>query len=330
MPAGRTDASDPGRAGPADGQDAERELRAALERSERELGPQHPATAAALAGLGALYGDEGRYGEAEPLLRRALAIDETALGPDRPEVALGLLNLAGLYRLEGRRPEAEPLYRRALAIVEEALGPDHPDVATVLGELGGMYREEGRDAEAEPLLERALAIGERAFGPGDPETVRTRDALAALRLGRERQGEVAAPPAAEPVPRDRVPGKSPSEARLGCSREGRSRAWRTRRGRRPPTRVRPVVRPTPGPVRAPRHCRRRRPLLLPRATAPRRPGRAPDPGAGRPGSPRRARPGRRPAVERRRDPPLRRLTGGTRSRSPPSGTRGRCRTPGGA
>ena len=215
VPAGRTDASDPGRAGPADGQDAERELRAALERSEREFGPQHPATAAALAGLGALYGDEGRYGEAEPLLRRALAIDETALGPDRPEVALGLLNLAGLYHLEGRRPEAEPLYRRALAIVEEALGPDHPDVAIVLGELGELYRDEGRDAEAEPLLERALAIGERVFGPGDPETVRTRDALATLRLGRERQGEVAAPPAAEPMPRDRAPGeRQRGEARL--------------------------------------------------------------------------------------------------------------------
>ena len=86
--------------------------------------------------LAALYADQGRYADAEPLYKRALAIREKALGPDHPDVATSLNNLAELYRDQGRYADAEPLYKRALAIYEKALGPDHPNVATVAQQSG--------------------------------------------------------------------------------------------------------------------------------------------------------------------------------------------------
>ena len=47
--------------------------------------------------LAALYNDQGRYADAEPLFKRALAIQEKVLGPDHPDVAVSLNNLANLY-----------------------------------------------------------------------------------------------------------------------------------------------------------------------------------------------------------------------------------------
>ncbi len=84
-------------------------------------------------------GDQGNYGEAEPLYRRSLAILEKALGPEHPDVATSLNNLALLYKTLGNYAEAEPLYRRSLAIWEKALGPEHPDVATSLNNLAALY-----------------------------------------------------------------------------------------------------------------------------------------------------------------------------------------------
>jgi tetratricopeptide (TPR) repeat protein len=46
--------------------------------------PEHPGVAIILHDLAALYADQGRYAEAEPLYRRALAINERVLGPEAP------------------------------------------------------------------------------------------------------------------------------------------------------------------------------------------------------------------------------------------------------
>jgi len=130
--------------------------------------------------LAALYRNQGRYAEAEPLYKRSLAIREKARGPDHPDVALALNNLAALYDKQGRTAEAEPLHKRALAVFEKALGPDHRDVATALNSLASLYDDQGRYAEAEPVLKRALAIYEKALGPDHPDVALSLNNLAAL------------------------------------------------------------------------------------------------------------------------------------------------------
>jgi len=114
--------------------------------------------AKSLNNLAALYHDQGKYAEAEPLYQRAMRIDEKAFGPDHPGLATDLNNLAELYRVQGRYAEAEPLYKRSLAIKEKSLGPEHPDVATSLENYADLLRETERVKEAEELETRAHAI----------------------------------------------------------------------------------------------------------------------------------------------------------------------------
>jgi hypothetical protein len=52
--------------------------------SEKALGHDRPDVAASLNNLAALYVNQGRYADAEPLSQRALAIQEKALGRDHP------------------------------------------------------------------------------------------------------------------------------------------------------------------------------------------------------------------------------------------------------
>ncbi len=72
--------------------------------------------AMSLNSLARLYGDQGKYAEAEPLVKRALAIQEKALGPQHPNVAQGLENYAALLRKTGRTAEADKMEARAKAI----------------------------------------------------------------------------------------------------------------------------------------------------------------------------------------------------------------------
>jgi tetratricopeptide (TPR) repeat protein len=118
----------------SEGRYAEGELvaRGALERAERELGPEHPDLAPLLNYLAGLYQVQGRTAEAAPLYRRSLAISEKTLGPEHPVVAQSPNNLATLHYAQGRYAEAEQLHRRALAIKERGLGSDHPSVAATL------------------------------------------------------------------------------------------------------------------------------------------------------------------------------------------------------
>jgi tetratricopeptide (TPR) repeat protein len=85
--------------------------------------------ATSLSNLAALYVDQGRYAEAEPLNKRSMMIREKVFGPDHPDVATSLNNLAYSYESQGRYAEAEPLYKRSLAINEKAFGFNHANVA---------------------------------------------------------------------------------------------------------------------------------------------------------------------------------------------------------
>ena len=115
-----------------------------LELRQKTLGPDHPEVATHLNNLTFLYGEQGRYADAEALYLRALVIMRKARGTEYPDVATELNNLAGVYRSQGRYPEAENLYSQCLAIWEKALGPQHPDVAIALSNLAGLYGIQGK------------------------------------------------------------------------------------------------------------------------------------------------------------------------------------------
>jgi len=144
------------------------------------FGAGDPRVATSLNNLGALYQDQGRYAEAEPLHQRSLAIWEKVLGAEHPQVATTLNHLALLNQAQGSYAEAEPLYRRSLAILEKALGPEQPDVAASLNNLALLYHDQGRYGEAEPLYQRSLAIREKVLGPEHLDVATSLNNLAAL------------------------------------------------------------------------------------------------------------------------------------------------------
>ena len=76
--------------------EAEKLYFAALKEAEG-FGPQDPRLATSLYNLALVYGNQGKYTEAEPLYRRSLAIREKALGAEHLDVAHSLNNLALLY-----------------------------------------------------------------------------------------------------------------------------------------------------------------------------------------------------------------------------------------
>lgn len=143
---------------------AEREL----VRVEREKGPDHLETAAALNSLAMHYLDLGEFGRAEPLLARALAIRERAPGADDLDVATSLNNLALCHADRGDYARAEPLYTRALAIREKRLDKDHPDIAASLNNLATLYQALGDLNRAGAYYSRAIQSWEKSLGPDDP------------------------------------------------------------------------------------------------------------------------------------------------------------------
>jgi tetratricopeptide (TPR) repeat protein/CHAT domain-containing protein len=153
------------------------------------VGTNHPAYAAALNNLAAVYLSQGKHGEAEELYKRALAIREQALGANHPDVAQTLNDLATVYAKQGKYDEAEGLYKRALAIREQALGANHPDVANVLNNLAVVYRSQGKYDEAEGLYKRALAIREQALGANHPDVAGTLNNLANVYQSQGKYGE---------------------------------------------------------------------------------------------------------------------------------------------
>jgi CHAT domain-containing protein/lipopolysaccharide biosynthesis regulator YciM len=142
------------------------------------FGTKHINYAVALAHIGNVYKQQGKYVEAEELLRRALAITEVALGANHPETAKPLVYLALVLDDEGRYAEAVELLKRASTIQERALGPNHPDLS--YSNLGIEYWRMGRYAEAEPLFKRDLAMEEKAHGANSPDVAGSLNNLAVL------------------------------------------------------------------------------------------------------------------------------------------------------
>jgi eukaryotic-like serine/threonine-protein kinase len=152
----------------ANHEEAEAELRRALELRERVLGPHHPDVATTHNNLANVLNARGDHAAAEAEHRRALALREDLLGPDHPDVAMSRNNLAAVLHERGEYAEAEAEHRKVLALREAVLGRNHPDVAQSRNNLGVALEAQGKYAEAEVEHRRALALREDLLGAHHP------------------------------------------------------------------------------------------------------------------------------------------------------------------
>lgn len=142
--------------------EAEADLRRAMERYEKSVGPEAPGLIDVCFNLGDLHRRRNQLDETERLLQRAIAI-AGKLGPDHTQLAKALHNLAVLHMGRGgRNEEADGLYRRSRAIWEKALGPYHPQVAQSLDNHARLLDAmKGREAEAAEMRRRVEEIRAR-------------------------------------------------------------------------------------------------------------------------------------------------------------------------
>lgn len=122
-----------------------------------------------LSRLGALFIEEGRYRDAEPLYQRAWEILSAIPDAVPLDTARLLNNLGTLEFYLGRYDKAEATFLRALEIKQE-LQLEDAGLAKDLNNLAEVYRVQARWSEAGSLYLRALEILREEGSPGEIAT----------------------------------------------------------------------------------------------------------------------------------------------------------------
>jgi serine/threonine protein kinase len=161
-------------------EEAEPNLRKALDLRRKALPADHSDIAISLNNLALLLGNQNQPAAAEPLYREALDIHRRALPAGHPKIADSLNNLASLLQEQNQPAEAEPLFRESLDIRRKSLPPGHPDIAISLNNLAFILDDQNKPAEAELLIREALDIRQKAFPAGHPDIANSLGSLGSL------------------------------------------------------------------------------------------------------------------------------------------------------
>ncbi len=148
--------------------EAEQLFRRALKLRRDTAPPGAPEIADALANLGIVLHDGGKFDEAEAVLIEALEIHRKAHRGDHPNVAHALQFLGELLNDVGRRDRALQYAEEALAMRERILPEFHIDVARSHQLIGAIALNDGRPEDARPAYERSLEIRRKALRPDHP------------------------------------------------------------------------------------------------------------------------------------------------------------------
>jgi tetratricopeptide (TPR) repeat protein len=146
-------------------EEAAQQFRIALDRWERQLGPDHADTLKAVNNLGQTLMRLRRADEAEPLYRRALDGRRRTLGENDPFTLVSMNNLAELYRATGRLDEAEAMLRQTLEAQRLVHGDMHKHTITTMVNLGALLTARGKTDDALRLHRAAYDASVKTLGP---------------------------------------------------------------------------------------------------------------------------------------------------------------------
>ena len=145
--------------------------RAALEKLEGILGPDHPELQLTLEGLARDLISLEDYAAAAPILRRTYDYLRSHLGSEHPETLERLAVLTECLLLADQAAAAQPLLQHQLSVYERLRGPEHEDTLTTVLLLSEVYEKIGDRRTLEELLRRAHDGFERSLGPTHPKTL---------------------------------------------------------------------------------------------------------------------------------------------------------------
>ena len=150
--------------------DAMNLLAAALKIREKELGEEHPDTAATYDSISRVYLYLGDYKQALHFAERALKIREDTLSHSNATTATSYNNIGMVYSRMGDYDKALEWYTRAKDILEQVLGENHPNTASSYNNIGGVYFNLRDYKSALQWSEKALKICIAVLGKDHPKT----------------------------------------------------------------------------------------------------------------------------------------------------------------
>jgi tetratricopeptide (TPR) repeat protein len=162
--------------------DAERTALEAV-KATNATGASRAEAVEALALLGGILVDMGRFDAAEPLLRAATERIKPECFASAYCAVLVQNAVAAFHIARGRFEHAGILWRESLELVRSRLGEDSPSYAPILFQLSTLYALQGKPERALPLLRRAAYLYEKLYGPSSPMLVAVWEQEGALALG---------------------------------------------------------------------------------------------------------------------------------------------------
>jgi serine/threonine-protein kinase len=143
-------------------------LQSALAKSRAAFGPNHPAVAKVLAGLGLLRNEQGRLAEAEELLRNALTIDRRSLPTNHPDLADVMNGLGLVLGRRGKYDEAIGRLSDAVRLQSSPTG-DKRILSYSLFYLANAHYYLGHYAMAESLNLQLMEDDRKLHGDHHPD-----------------------------------------------------------------------------------------------------------------------------------------------------------------
>lgn len=136
-----------------------------VDRTQRELGPEHRTSWAVLDALARVLNKQGKYSEAKTLAEQALESQRQTLGQEHREALASLATLAESLEGLGDSQFALGLREELLATHRRVFGADHPDATRAMSRLGrSLTLSENQGTRALQLAEAAAEAL-----PDDPE-----------------------------------------------------------------------------------------------------------------------------------------------------------------
>jgi len=172
--------------------EAETQLRSALEFREHTPGNNLSDIADGLQELGRLLHEMGDNDAAEPLLERALAMKRDSGGDEHQGVADSMCDLAQVQWEKGDYGSAESTVREALRLYRRAPGDRQLEIANANVQLAMVLQDKGEREGVELLFRQALEAQVEILGHDHPTVSTTKNNLAAF-LREDEEYEVAEP-----------------------------------------------------------------------------------------------------------------------------------------
>lgn len=163
----------------------ERYQRDALNIFRAALSRNHPDHAVALASLGYILTQLGRYGEAEPMLNEAMEIERDVFGVDNQRLASIDADLATLYARKGDPTRALALIGDAVRLTTQRLGPSHYMLGYFLDAQAAIKLQAGNIAGADADVHHALDIYKDQLPPRHLYVASSEQLLGEIDLRRE-------------------------------------------------------------------------------------------------------------------------------------------------